>query len=81
METKDRLFDLISQRTGYPLTKISGAMEFEQDLNLSHAEVIDFISEIEKNFNVAFRDEEITEIKTVENLEEILMDHLEVSEK
>lgn len=78
METKKLLFDLISQRTGYPPTKITGAMEFEQDLNLSHEELIDFISEIERNFNVTFQDEEMAEIKTVENLEELLKDRLEV---
>lgn len=78
-EPTKHLLDLISQRTGFALEKLNDNLEFEQDLNLSHEELVDFITEIETKFSISFKDPEINEIKTVSDLKEILLDRLEAS--
>lgn len=77
MEPEKELLDLISQRTGWPLAKLSDTLEFENDLNLSHEELIDFITEVEKRFQITFTDKQIAEIKTIAGLKELILDQLE----
>ncbi len=72
-----QLLDLIGQRTGREVEKLSDLLEFEQDLNLSHEELIDFITEIEAKFSISFTDPEINQIKTVSDLKEIFLDRVE----
>lgn len=72
-----QLLELISQRSGFEMEKLKESLEFEQDLNLSRGELVDFITEIEAKFSVSFTDPEILEIKTISDLKEILLDRLE----
>ena len=61
------------------MEKLADGLEFEQDLNLSHEELIDFITEIESKFAISFTDSEINLIKTVSDLKEIFLDRVENS--
>ena len=75
---EQEILELISTRTGLDQTKINKNMEFEHDLNMGRDEFVAFINEIEKKFNTSLPDEKIMEIKTVSDLEELLLDHLEI---
>lgn len=78
-KSTQQLLELISQRSGFDLEKLKDGLEFEQDLNLSHEELIDFITEVETKFSVSFTDAEIVDIKTISDLKEILLDRLEAN--
>lgn len=78
MEPEKELLDLVSQRTGWEAAKLSDTLEFENDLNLGREELIDFITEVEKRFQVTFTDGQIAEIKTIAGLKELLLERLGV---
>jgi acyl carrier protein len=78
MNTEKELLDLISQRTGYEADKIQPRMDFEHDLNISRAELIEFVSSVEDRFNISFADEQLDRIKSVGDLTNLVLDHLGV---
>lgn len=78
MNVEQELLDLISQRTGLPVSKITDDLDFEKDLNLSSDELVDFVSSVEEKFNVTFSDETLEEVKTVGDLKQLALDQLEI---
>jgi len=76
--SEKELFDLICQRTGVAVEKISFQTDFEHDLNLSREELMDFIVNLEEKYNISFSEENLEKIQTVGELKEILLDRLDL---
>ncbi|MCL5004092.1 MAG: acyl carrier protein [Patescibacteria group bacterium] len=77
MDTKTELWNLISERTARPVEKISENLDFETDLNLSRDELIEFIAHVEQSFGIQLNDENLSEVRTVGDLHEFVLDHLD----
>lgn len=78
MDTETELKELISQRTGLEPGEIEASLDFEHDLNIGRAELVEFVSSVENKFNISFADEQLDKVKTVGDLTNLILDHLGV---
>ena len=55
----------MSEKLGVPEAKVEEKSEFVNDLGADSLDVVEFVMEVEKEFNITIPDEEATKLKTV----------------
>lgn len=78
MDIFSELTDLINGHLGIEKERIKADSCFDKDFNLGKDEINEFLRLVENRYLVSFSPTEMTEIKTVEDLNLILRDHLNV---
>lgn len=68
METKERIINLLADRLGINELEINEKSDFIADLGVDSLDMIEIVMDIEKEFGLKVKDEEIPEIKTVGDL-------------
>ena len=76
MGVSETLKQLIADRTGIESDKILPSAHFEEDLNLSKIELADFLNFLEDHFKISLSRDDIINVKTVEDLENLVEDQL-----
>jgi acyl carrier protein len=67
---------VISEKTGLEMDEIHETSYFEDDLNIGEIELVEILSELEDEYNVELVAEK-EEIETVQDLIDLLIEHLE----
>lgn len=68
MEVKERIINLLGDRLGINELEIKETSDFIADLGVDSLDMIEIVMDIEKEFGLKVKDEEIPEIKTVGDL-------------
>jgi acyl carrier protein len=63
--TFDKVKKIVSEKLGVPEAKVEEKSEFVNDLGADSLDVVEFVMEVEKEFNITIPDEEATKLKTV----------------
>ncbi len=77
MEIADTLKHLIADKTGVESDKVTLESHFEEDLNLSRIELADFLNFLEDHFKINLQSRDVVNIKTVDDLKNLIEDHLD----
>lgn len=63
--TFDKVKKIVSEKLGVPEAKVEEKSAFVNDLGADSLDVVEFVMEVEKEFNITIPDEEATKLKTV----------------
>ena len=67
----EKIIEIISNRTGIIATAINSDTNL-LDLDIDSLDVINIVMDVEYSFNVRFEDEEIVDLRTPSDIEEIV---------
>ncbi len=76
MITQKEIIAAIAEHLGLAPGDIDRQASFEDDLNLSQIEISDLISFLNQKFDVFLPNEDLTDIKTIEDLVVLIEDNL-----
>ena len=67
----EKILEIIANRTKLPLTAISAETNL-LDFDIDSLDIINIVMDVEYSFNVKFNDDEIVELRTPTDIEEIV---------
>lgn len=67
----EKILEIISERTEIPLSAINGNTNL-LELDIDSLDIINIVMDVEYSFNVKFDDEEIVDLRTPLDIEEIV---------
>ena len=67
----EKILEIISERTSIPLSAINGSTNL-LELDIDSLDIINIVMDVEYSFNVKLEDEEIVDLRTPEDIEEIV---------
>lgn len=76
MATEEQILEAIAESLTLPAADIDMESHFQKDLGLNPVEVADLFSSLARKFNLFFDPAEMTQIKTVGSLVELIEDKL-----
>ena len=65
MSTFEKVKKIVSEKLGVEESKITETASFVNDLGADSLDVVEFVMEVEKEFNITIPDEEATKLVTV----------------
>lgn len=65
MTTFEQVKKIVSDKLGVPEEKIEENSSFVNDLGADSLDVVEFVMEVEKQFNISIPDEDATKLETV----------------
>ena len=68
----DKIIDIVSNRTGIPNAVINSDTNL-LDFDIDSLDVINIVMDVEFSFNVKFNDDEIVELRTPKDIEQIIV--------
>lgn len=68
----DKIIDIVANRTGIPSSVINGDTNL-LDFDIDSLDVINIVMDVEFSFNVKFEDDEIVELRTPKDIEQIIL--------
>ncbi len=63
--TFDKVKKIVSEKLGVPEAKVEEKSAFVNDLGADSLDVVEFVMEVEKEFNITIPDEDATKLTTV----------------
>ncbi len=72
----DKIIDIVANRTGIPSSVINGDTNL-LDFDIDSLDVINIVMDVEFSFNVKFEDDEIVELRTPKDIEQIILKNFE----
>ena len=63
--TFDKVKKIVSEKLGVPEAKVEEKSEFVNDLGADSLDVVEFVMEVEKEFDITIPDEEAAKLATV----------------
>ena len=67
----EKILEIVSERTDIPLSSINGNTNL-LELDIDSLDIINIVMDVEYSFNVRFEDEEIVDLRTPSDIEEIV---------
>ncbi len=77
IDYKQKIKQLISEKTGLELNEIEEEFYFEEDLNIDELELIEIITDLEEILAIEFEDEEKENLETVQDLLDLVAEKVE----
>ncbi|MBE6673742.1 MAG: acyl carrier protein [Ruminococcaceae bacterium] len=68
----DKIIDIVANRTGIPSSVINADTNL-LDFDIDSLDVINIVMDVEYSFNVKFEDDEIVELRTPKDIEQIIL--------
>lgn len=68
----DKIIDIVANRTGIPHSVINADTNL-LDFDIDSLDVINIVMDVEFSFNVKFDDDEIVELRTPKDIEQIIL--------
>ncbi len=65
MTTFEKVKKIVSEKLGAQEDKVTETADFVNDLGADSLDVVEFVMEVEKEFDITIPDEEATKLKTV----------------
>ena len=65
MTTFEKIQEIVSEKLGVDKSRVTENAVFTTDLGADSLDVVEFVMEVEKQFNIAIPDEEATKLTTV----------------
>jgi len=65
MTTLEKVIDIVADKLGKDKAQITSTSSFVNDLGADSLDVVEFVMEVEKEFNITIPDEEATKMTTV----------------
>ena len=65
MTTFEKVKEIVSDKLGVDASRVTEAASFVNDLGADSLDVVEFVMEVEKEFNITIPDEEATKLTTV----------------
>ena len=65
MTTFEKVKKIVAEKLGVPEAKVTEEAAFVNDLGADSLDVVEFVMEVEKEFNITIPDEEATKLTTV----------------
>lgn len=65
MSTFEKVKEIVSKKLGVEESKVTETASFVNDLGADSLDVVEFVMEVEKEFNITIPDEEATKLVTV----------------
>ncbi len=65
MTTFEKVKEIVAEKLSVQPEKITETADFVNDLGADSLDVVEFVMEVEKEFNITIPDEEATKLKTV----------------
>ena len=65
MTTFEKVKKIVAEKLGVPEEKVTEEAAFVNDLGADSLDVVEFVMEVEKEFNITIPDEEATKLATV----------------
>ncbi len=65
MTTFEKVKKIVSEKLGVQEDKVTETADFVNDLGADSLDVVEFVMEVEKEFDITIPDEEATKLKTV----------------
>lgn len=78
-EIEEKVFQVVSEKAELPKENLQLQNSFKQDLNLDSLEILDLIMALEDTFQMTIPDEEVENVKTIEDGVNYIITHLEES--
>lgn len=69
---QERVIDIISENSGHPREKVTLEKNLRDDLNLDSLDSVELCMSVEKEWNLAFSDEEMEKLKDVRSVVELV---------
>ncbi len=76
MSTLEKVKEIVHDKLGVEESKITEASSFVNDLGADSLDVVEFVMEVEKEFNITIPDEEATKLTTVGDAVKYIEDHI-----
>lgn len=74
---EERVYSLISEHFGIPVSEIAPNMELRKDLNATDLEIADFLQTLENMFHITISKDDAVTLGTIEELISYIDDHAE----
>ena len=65
MSTFEKVKEIVCEKLGVDASKVTETASFVNDLGADSLDVVEFVMEVEKEFNITIPDEEATKLSTV----------------
>lgn len=72
MTTEQKFKELVAQYCEVSPEEMTGEMRFREDLGLSSLDFMSFLGELEDTFDVEFEEEQVLQVRTIEEAVEML---------
>ena len=72
MTTEQKFKELVAQYCEVSPEEMTGEMRFREDLGLSSLDFMSFLGELEDTFDVEFGEEQVWQVRTIEEAVELL---------
>ena len=72
MTTEQKFKELVAQYCEVSPEEMTGEMRFREDLGLSSLDLMSFLGELEDTFDVEFEEEQVLQVRTIEEAVEML---------
>ena len=69
----EHIYEIVCSQTGLAREKIDPAADLVDDLGVSELAMVRIVQELERRFGITVPDEEISELKTVSDLERYIV--------
>jgi acyl carrier protein len=76
MSTFEKVKTIVHDKLGVDESKITETASFVNDLGADSLDVVEFVMEVEKEFNITIPDEEATKLATVGDAVKYIEDHI-----
>ena len=75
MTTFEKVKKIVAEKLGVPEEKVTESASFVNDLGADSLDVVEFVMEVEKEFNVEIPDEEAGKLQTVGDAVKYIDEH------